>query len=205
MRSILLLLVILTGLFGASHQAGGGEWPADAADLTNNTNSSSSAESTSAEVFASEEEDDDDEGDGQVLLVMTSATHSPPSPTAESKAAVVPTAPSSSTWPWMVFVLTGNSTVAGRRQRDLGTYLRLNLAARLDADYNDVSINRIVVTAHAVVANLSVEPTYLNRDGMGAVGIESLAHGNVTLLELSGHEFQVERIIRCDDQSVDKR
>jgi hypothetical protein len=39
-------------------------------------------------------------------------------------------------WPWMLFILNGNATVANRRQRDLGTYLRLNLAARLDADYN---------------------------------------------------------------------
>jgi hypothetical protein len=36
----------------------------------------------------------------------------------------------------MLFILNGNATVANRRQRDLGTYLRLNLAARLDADYN---------------------------------------------------------------------
>lgn len=39
-------------------------------------------------------------------------------------------------WPWMLFIINGNATVANRRQRDLGTYLRLNLAARLDADYN---------------------------------------------------------------------
>ena len=103
----------------------------------------------------------------------------------------------------MVFVLSGNATVAARRQRDLGTYLRLNLAARLDADYNDVAINRIVLTGQSVLANISVEPSHL----AASTGLEALGRGNVTLLELSGNEFQVERIIRFDgalDQRSDR-
>ena len=107
-------------------------------------------------------------------------------------------------WPWMVFVLNGNATVAARRQRDLGTYLRLNLAARLDADYNDVAINRILLTPQAILANISVEPSHLVFGGTGAAGLEALGQGNVTLLELSGHEFQVDRIIRFDE-IVDQR
>ena len=104
----------------------------------------------------------------------------------------------------MVFVLNGNATVAARRQRDLGTYLRLNLAARLDADYNDVAINRILLTPQAILANISVEPSHLVFGGTGAAGLEALGQGNVTLLELSGHEFQVDRIIRFDE-IVDQR
>lgn len=106
---------------------------------------------------------------------------------------------SSPLWPWMLFVLNGNATVANRRQRDLGTYLRLNLAARLDADYNDVAINRILLTPMAILANISVEPSHLEYGGTGAAGLEALGQGNVTLLELSGHEFQVDRIIRFDE------
>jgi len=105
-------------------------------------------------------------------------------------------------WPWMLFVLSGNTKVANRRQRDLGTYLRLNLAARLDADYNDVAINRILLTQDSILANISVEPSHLV--GIGAVGLETLAQGNVTLLELSGHEFTVDRIIRVTEL-VDQR
>ncbi|EFX79134.1 hypothetical protein DAPPUDRAFT_104587 [Daphnia pulex] len=137
-------------------------------------------------------------------------------------------------WPWMLFILNGNATVANRRQRDLGTYLRLNLAARLDADYNvsfhflpidqlfskwggqnktvcnlglqDVAINRILLTPQAIVANISVEPSHLVYGGTGAAGLEALGQGNVTLLELSGHEFQVDRIIRLRvDEIVDQR
>lgn len=202
MRCIWLLLT-LAFLVGASQEA---EW-LGTTDVELSGNMSSSSESMSAEVFASEEED---EGEGEVLLVMTSASSSPSSPPpsttlSSSEAQTTTTVPPSSKWPWMVFVLTGNSTVAGRRQRDLGTYLRLNLAARLDADYNDVFINRIVVTAHNVLANLSVEPSHLSQGGTGAAGMESLAQGNVTLLELSGHEFQVERIIRGDDESANQR
>ena len=105
-------------------------------------------------------------------------------------------------WPWMLFVLSGNTKVANRRQRDLGTYLRLNLAARLDADYNDVAINRILLTQDSILANISVEPSHLV--GTGAVGLETLGQGNVTLLELSGHEFTVDRIIRVTEL-VDQR
>ena len=105
-------------------------------------------------------------------------------------------------WPWMLFVLSGNTKVASRRQRDLGTYLRLNLAARLDADYNDVAINRILLTQDSILANISVEPSHLV--GTGAVGLETLGQGNVTLLELSGHEFTVDRIIRVTEL-VDQR
>ena len=100
-------------------------------------------------------------------------------------------------WPWLLFILNGNTTVASRRQRDLGTYLRLNLAARLDADYNDVVINRILLTQTKVMANISVEPSHLI--GVGAIGLDALSQGNVTLLELSGQEFLVDRIIRADE------
>lgn len=107
-------------------------------------------------------------------------------------------------WPWMLFILNGNVTVANRRQRDLGTYLRLNLAARLDADYNDVAINKILFTPLAILANISVEPSHLIQGGTGAAGLDALGQGNVTLLELSGHEFQVDRIIRFDE-AADQR
>lgn len=134
-------------------------------------------------------------------ITSSSSSSSPASSTLSPEASLRSKA---ANWPWMVFVLTGNSTVASRRQRDLGTYLRLNLAARLDADYNDVIINRIVLTSAAILANLSVEPSHL-LEGVGASGLEALSQGNVTLLELSGHEFQVEKIIRPDDVLADNR
>ncbi len=158
--------------------------------------------SSSFELFDSSEEVQQ-----QVIIpsasstTITSSSSSPASSTLSPEASLRNKA---ATWPWMVFVLTGNSTVASRRQRDLGTYLRLNLAARLDADYNDVIINRIILTSAAILANLSVEPSHL-LEGVGASGLEALSQGNVTLLELSGHEFQVEKIIRPDDVLADNR
>lgn len=68
----------------------------------------------------------------------------------------------------------------------------------------DVAINRILLTPQAIVANISVEPSHLVYGGTGAAGLEALGQGNVTLLELSGHEFQVDRIIRFDD-TIDQR
>ena len=111
---------------------------------------------------------------------------------------------SSEPWPWMLLVLTGNTTLASRRQRDLATYVRLNLAARLDADYNDVVINRLVLMQATVVANISVEPSHLADGGGGGAGLEALGQGNVTLLELSGQEFLVDRIVRAE-QLIDQR
>ena len=105
-------------------------------------------------------------------------------------------------WPWLLFFLTGNTTIASRRQTDLSTYLRLNLAARLDADYNDVTINRIVMKHACVLVNVSVEPSHL--DGVGRRGLDDLGQGNVTLLELSGQEFLVERILRADELSDER-
>ena len=67
-----------------------------------------------------------------------------------------------------------------------------------------MAINRIILTPQAIVANISVEPSHLVYGGTGAAGLEALGQGNVTLLELSGHEFQVDRIIRFD-QVVDQR
>ena len=104
--------------------------------------------------------------------------------------------------PWILFVLSGNMTVASRRQRDLGTYLRLNLAARLDADYNDVVINRILLAHGKILANVTVEPIHL--DSIGIIGLQTLSQGNVTILELSGHEFTVDKIVRAD-QLEDER
>lgn len=127
-----------------------------------------------------------------------------PSTADDKNSNLLPSATLSPFWPWMLFIINGNATVANRRQRDLGTYLRLNLAARLDADYNDVAINRILLTPQAIVANISVEPSHLVYGGTGAAGLEALGQGNVTLLELSGHEFQVDRIIRFDEV-VDQR
>lgn len=150
---------------------------------------------SSSELFDTSEE----------ATLPTSLTSSTANPTSRPTDVTVMTTMTKAAWPWMIFVLTGNSTVASRRQRDLGTYLRLNLAARLDADYNDVLINRILVTAGSVLANLSVDPSHLEFGSTGAAGLEALGQGNVTLLELSGHEFQVEKIIRSDDPLVDQR
>lgn len=59
---------------------------------------------------------------------------------------------------WFVLLLSGNSTVAQMRRTDFAKYLKLNLAARLSLEYDEVKINRVVVVPPRLIVNVSVVP-----------------------------------------------
>lgn len=59
---------------------------------------------------------------------------------------------------WFVLLLTGNSTVAQMRRTDFAKYLKLNLAARLSLEYDEVRINRVLVVPPRLMVNVSVVP-----------------------------------------------
>ncbi|XP_057364984.1 uncharacterized protein LOC130685674 [Daphnia carinata] len=208
----------VTATLNGTELADATQWTPIATQLPSTTKSITSSEMTATVRTYADAESSAESFDSAEFLsstpfpVTTSVSKLAPFPTLPSRPStadaknnnVLPSATLSPFWPWMLFIINGNATVANRRQRDLGTYLRLNLAARLDADYNDVAINRILLTPQAILANISVEPSHLVYGGTGAAGLEALGQGNVTLLELSGHEFQVDRIIRFDE-IVDQR
>lgn len=59
---------------------------------------------------------------------------------------------------WFVLLLSGNSTVAQMRRTDFAKYLKLNLAARLSLEYNEIKINRVLVVPPRLMVNVSVVP-----------------------------------------------
>lgn len=59
---------------------------------------------------------------------------------------------------WFVLLLSGNSTVAQMRRTDFAKYLKLNLAARLSLEYDEVQINRVLVVPPRLMVNVSVVP-----------------------------------------------
>jgi len=59
---------------------------------------------------------------------------------------------------WFVLLLSGNSTVAQMRRTDFAKYLKLNLAARLSLEYDEIKINRVLVVPPRLMVNVSVVP-----------------------------------------------
>nr|CAD7255758.1 unnamed protein product [Timema shepardi] len=104
-----------------------------------------------------------------------------------------------------LLLLAGNSTIVQLRQRDFAKYLKLNLAARLSLEYDDVRVNRVVLAPPRLLVNVSVvtpsdaEP--LEEIGETSVDekeeapLHMLADTNATLLELSGEEYHVVRLL----------
>lgn len=123
---------------------------------------------------------------------------------------------------WFVLLLTGNSTVAQMRRTDFAKYLKLNLAARLSLEYDEVKINRVLVVPPRLMVNVSVVP--VSERGAAAVAaaaasassssasafasasaldsnrvededpLHNLVETNATLMELSGEEYRVSAI-----------
>ncbi|XP_050538320.1 uncharacterized protein LOC126903852 [Daktulosphaira vitifoliae] len=97
---------------------------------------------------------------------------------------------------WFVLLLTGNSTVAQMRRTDFAKYLKLNLAARLSVEYNEVQINRILVVPPRLMVNVSVVPIERADDNrIEEDPLHNLVETNATLMELSGEEYRVERFM----------
>jgi hypothetical protein len=136
-----------------------------------------------------------------------------------------PTSPSPSTptaGRSYLLLLAGNSTIVRLRQKDFAKYLKLNLAARLSLEYDDVRVNRVVLAPPQLLVNVSVvtpSEAAAAIDSEDAVeeetGLDSgllkeeeplhmLAETNATLLELSGEEYHVVRLLSLRSHPSDK-
>ncbi|XP_067009432.2 uncharacterized protein [Anabrus simplex] len=107
-----------------------------------------------------------------------------------------------------LLLLAGNSTIVKLRQKDFAKYLKLNLAARLSLEYDDVRVNRVVLAPPQLLVNVSVvtpaEPVSENTAEEERLDesvlkeeapLHMLAETNATLLELSGEEYHVVRLL----------
>ncbi|XP_071454963.1 uncharacterized protein C6orf132 homolog [Hetaerina americana] len=117
----------------------------------------------------------------------------PPSPHA-SLLSPPPSGDPTDAAPSFLLVLVGNSTVARLRRRDFAKYVRVNLAARLSVEYDQVTIESVVLAPPSILVNVTVAT-----EGPAGAGpmraLMRMAQSNATLLELSGEEFKVSRVI----------
>jgi hypothetical protein len=122
-----------------------------------------------------------------------------------------------------LLLLAGNSTIVQLRQKDFAKYLKLNLAARLSLEYDDVRVNRVVLAPPQLLVNVSVvtpsepaaaidseemvgEETFLDSDVIKEEEpLHMLAETNATLLELSGEEYHVVRLLSLHSHPSEKR
>ncbi|XP_024086435.1 uncharacterized protein LOC106667697 [Cimex lectularius] len=112
---------------------------------------------------------------------------------------------------WFLLLLAGNSTIVRLRQKDFAKYLKLNLAARLSLEYDEVKLNKVVLAPPRLMVNVSVVPSGMgNLDeefdlnerlfGEEEAPLHKLAETNATLLELSGEEYHVVRFLSLRSQ-----
>ncbi|XP_065205939.1 uncharacterized protein LOC135835547 [Planococcus citri] len=110
---------------------------------------------------------------------------------------------------WFVLLLAGNSTIAEMRKEDFVKYLKVNLAARLSLEYNDIRINAILVVPPNLMVNVSLpaneSPVNVNEEvnveeHQKIGSIHELAETNATLLELSGQEYHVVQLLCLKSQ-----
>lgn len=113
---------------------------------------------------------------------------------------------------WYLLLLTGNSTIVKLRRKDFTKYLKLNLAARLSVEYDDIKVNEVILASPKVLVNISVyapsediaEESQFDLkekfEDKGEAPLYKLAETNATLLELSGEEFHVERFLSLQSQ-----
>jgi len=136
-----------------------------------------------------------------------------------------PTSPSPSTptnGRSYLLLLAGNSTIVQLRQKDFAKYLKLNLAARLSLEYDDVRVNRVVLAPPQLLVNVSVVTP---SEATAAISSEEviseaafddavlkeeeplhmLAETNATLLELSGEEYHVVRLLSLHSHPSEKK
>ncbi|PNF37141.1 hypothetical protein B7P43_G00457 [Cryptotermes secundus] len=122
-----------------------------------------------------------------------------------------------------LLLLAGNSTIVRLRQKDFAKYLKLNLAARLSLEYDDVRVNRVVLAPPQLLVNVSVvtpseaaavidseevvgEETVIDSDFVKEEEpLHMLAETNATLLELSGEEYHVVRLLSLHSHPSEKK
>jgi hypothetical protein len=118
-----------------------------------------------------------------------------------------------------LLLLAGNSTIVRLRQKDFTKYLKLNLAARLSLEYDDVQVNRVVLAPPQLLVNVSVvtpseaavamdpQEESLHSDAIlkEEEPLHMMAETNATLLELSGEEYHVVRLLPLHSHPSDKK
>ncbi|KAJ9590547.1 hypothetical protein L9F63_016418, partial [Diploptera punctata] len=91
-----------------------------------------------------------------------------------------------------LLLLAGNSTIVRLRQKDFAKYLKLNLAARLSLEYDDVRVNRVVLAPPQLLVNVNAFEEEAGLDDAvlkEEEPLHMLAETNATLLELSGENI----------------
>lgn len=136
-----------------------------------------------------------------------------------------PTSPSPSTptnGRSYLLLLAGNSTIVQLRQQDFAKYLKLNLAARLSLEYDDVRVNRVVLAPPQLLVNVSVvtpseaaaaisSEEFISEAALDNAVLKEeeplhmLAETNATLLELSGEEYHVVRLLSLHSHPSEKK
>ena len=121
-----------------------------------------------------------------------------------------------------LLLLAGNSTIVRLRQKDFAKYLKLNLAARLSLEYDDVRVNRVVLAPPQLLVNVSVVTPSEAASAISSEEVISeaalddavlkeeeplhmLAETNATLLELSGEEYHVVRLLSLHSHPSQKK
>ena len=114
---------------------------------------------------------------------------------------------------WYLFLLMGNTTIIQLRRKDFTKYLKLNLAARLSVEYDDVRVNKVILASPKILVNVSVFNSSPDDfageykkdlkdkfNDKGETSLFKLAETNATLLELSGEEYHVIRFLSLESQ-----
>lgn len=113
---------------------------------------------------------------------------------------------------WFLLLLTGNSTIVQLRKRDFTKYLKLNLAARLSVEYDDVTVNKVILAPPKILVNVTVFASSGEASAdakvdckarfsdKGEASLYKLAETNATLLELSGEEYHVIRFMSLQSE-----
>lgn len=105
---------------------------------------------------------------------------------------------------WFVLLLSGNSTVAQMRRTDFAKYLKLNLAARLSLEYDEVKINRVLVVPPRLMVNVSVVPvserasSAASAAAVAAVASSSLSSWSPSASDNSAADVS-DRVVEDDD------
>jgi hypothetical protein len=164
----------------------------------------------------SKEEMENDEDDSTVVKTLGNTVDADVGPT---------TSPSPSTLTngrSYLLLLAGNSTIVRLRQKDFAKYLKLNLAARLSLEYDDVRVNRVVLAPPQLLVNVSVvtpseaaaatsSEEVISEAALDDAALKEeeplhmLAETNATLLELSGEEYHVVRLLSLQSHTSEKK
>ncbi|XP_076057845.1 uncharacterized protein LOC143035132 [Oratosquilla oratoria] len=102
---------------------------------------------------------------------------------------------------WFVLVMDGNCSVIKPRMNTFVTFLKAALSAKVPLEYEDVHVPSVFCDASFMV-NISIDSKkYPDVDKR----LQSLAAANITLLEISGEIFYLEKVLTRKDQGKEQR